>query len=56
MRFILKKPKRANQSTHDVYSSNKKAPKKEQKTKKYSLPQTESNQSMKSTMDINFHL
>ena len=53
MRFVLKPPKRANQSTHNVYNSNQKAPKKEEKTKRYSLPQTDPNQSMKSTMDIN---
>ena len=53
MRFVLKTPKRADQSTHDVYSGSQKAPKKEEKTKRYSLPQTNPNQSMKSTMDIN---
>ena len=53
MRFVLKTPKRADQSTHDVYSGSQKAPKKEEKTKRYSLPQTNPKQSMKSTMDIN---
>ena len=53
MRFVLNTPKRANQSTHDVYNGSKKVLKKEEKTKRYSLPQTDPNQSMKSTMNIN---
>ena len=40
------------QSTHDIYNDCQKAPKKEEKTKNYSFPQIDANQSMKLTMDI----
>ena len=52
MRFILKKPKRANQSTHIVYNNNQKEQKKKKK-KKNSLSQTNPNQLIKFTMNIN---
>ena len=41
--------------THDVYNNNQKVPKKkmEERTKNYFFPQTDPNQLMKSTMDIN---
>ena len=47
MRIVLKAPKRTHQSTHDVYSSCQKAPKKGR------VSQTEPNQLMKLTIDIN---
>ena len=53
MRFVLKMLKRATK-VHTMYTTAaKKYQKKEDKTKRYSLPQTDLNQSMKSTMDIN---
>ena len=51
MKIVIKAPKRAYQSTRDVYNSHQKAPKRTRKTKNYSLPQSEPNQSIKSTKD-----
>ena len=52
---ICIKGQKGSTKAHTMYTTTaKKHQKKEEETKNYSLPQTNPNQSMKSTMDINF--